>query len=131
MSVNIKFFNILDLSPSLYPLINKYFREFLATKAQFSHLCQFTKISVTINITDFFHSNYRISYHFHMKTLFPYYQYYKTLFLLIISRIMSFHFYYIISTHFIYVFLFFANKMQTMFTFIYFFIIKMPRWQRT
>lgn len=55
----------------------------------------------------------------HMKTLFLYYQYYKTLFLPIISRIMSFQIYYIISTNFIYVFLFFANKMQTMFTFIY------------
>ena len=60
-----------------------------------------------------------IFYPNHKKTLFLYYQYYKTLFLLIISRIMSFHIYYIISTNFIYVFLFFANKMQTMFTFIY------------
>lgn len=31
MSVNIKHFNILYLSPSLYLLINKYFKDFLAT----------------------------------------------------------------------------------------------------
>lgn len=44
---------------------------------------------------------------------------------------MAIYIYNIISTNFIYVFLFFANKMQTMFTFILLIIIKMPRWQRT
>ena len=38
---------------------------------------------------------------------------------------------FIISIIFVYVCLFFANKMQTMFTFDFLIIIKMPRWQRT
>ena len=126
------------MSPNLYLLINKYFRRFLATilfclatKAYFLHLCQFVSFLVILAITDFFHNSSYISYHFHMETLFLNYQYYKILFILIISRIIAFYIYNIISTNFIYAFLFFANKMQTMFTFIFLIIIKMPRWQRT
>ena len=84
-----------------------------------------------IFIYAFFHSSSYTSYHFHMETLFLNYQYYKILFILIISRIIAFYIYNIISINFIYAFLFFANKMQTMFTFIFLIIIKMPRWQRT
>ena len=94
-------------------------------------ICGFVSFLVILAITDFFHNSSYISYHFHMETLFLNYQYYKILFILIISRIIAFYIYNIISTNFIYAFLFFANKMQTMFTFIFLIIIKMPRWQRT
>ena len=84
-----------------------------------------------IFIYAFFHSSSYTSYHFHMKTLFVYYQYYKILSILIISRIIAIYIYCIISIYFVYVLLFFANKMQTMFTFDFKIIIKMPRLQRT
>lgn len=66
-----------------------------------------------------YHNSFYTFFHFRMKTLFLYYQYHKTLFILIISGIISIYIYCIISTNFIYAFLFFANKMQTMFTFFY------------
>ncbi len=78
-----------------------------------------------------YHNSFCTFCHFHMKTLFVYYQYYKILSILIISRIIAIYIYCIISIYFVYVLLFFANKMQTMFTFDFKIIIKMPRLQRT
>ena len=91
----------------------------------------FFTTSESIDIMRFFHNSSCISFHFHMKTLFVYYQYYKILSILIISRIIAIYIYCIISIYFVYVLLFFANKMQTMFTFDFKIIIKMPRLQRT
>lgn len=77
---------------------------------------------VTLDITDSFHSSFCISSHFHKKTLFLYYKYYKILFILIILQIIAIYIYYIISIIFVYVFLFFANNMQTIwYVFIFMF----------
>ena len=64
-----------------------------------------------------YHNSFCTFCRFHKKTLFLYYQYYKILSILIISWIIAIYIYCIISIYFVYVFLFFANKMQTMFTF--------------